>query len=678
MVRFLGFFRFLRRIDWRDPSLWLLFLAVLYVAQAAATFARVYHFNVVDDAYISFHYAKNWVLGRGMVFNPGERVEGYTNFLWIVVLAPFYALSRGLSIDFTRVAIGLSIVIALLDLGLAYLVARRLFQRDWLATGLTVALCALDNAYVGYAAGALENHLLIFCVLAAIHVWLDQSKRAWLWTGVFLALASMTRPDAGLVAGTFGLSAVFSLLLRDPTFPDLTRRALFVRAMSALGVWALIFGAYFAWRWSYYGALLPNTFYLKVGSTTDGVERGLGYTLAFFDDRYYLQALAFLPILWIRRGVLRWLWLLVVLHGAYVIYVGGDFYSGHRFYLVLLPVLYLLVGWVVHRIRARIATTSVHRWMVKRTALAAAATGVLGGLFGYGLAAFTLRGYERGPWALEVRMWGEMVDNNVTYMRWLGTYVKPGSSMVVGDIGSAGFFTDCTIYDVYGVIDPNIAHMKVPNFGRGKAGHEKRATREYLMGRDPTYVKWGYVPGDLHAFGYYLFTEYPPGFRIEGLWVKEDLGAGYYLPETAIHFLPKETSQWRRTGTAFKATPTGRNVGGRRFVFGHVGTYIDTFVPNEGDRAMGTLTSPPIALKGDRMVLLVGGGRDPERLRVSLTVDGHRVASATGHDFEVLGRRVWDIAPYKGKTGRIEIVDLSPDGWGHILVDEIVQWVSTE
>jgi arabinofuranosyltransferase len=38
---------------------------------------------VVDDAYISFRYAENWVDGLGLVFNPGQHVEGYTNFLWV-------------------------------------------------------------------------------------------------------------------------------------------------------------------------------------------------------------------------------------------------------------------------------------------------------------------------------------------------------------------------------------------------------------------------------------------------------------------------------------------------------------------------------------------------------------------------------------------------------------------
>ncbi len=43
---------------------------------------------VKDDAWISFRYAYNLVHGEGMVFNPGERIEGYTNFLWTVLLAP--------------------------------------------------------------------------------------------------------------------------------------------------------------------------------------------------------------------------------------------------------------------------------------------------------------------------------------------------------------------------------------------------------------------------------------------------------------------------------------------------------------------------------------------------------------------------------------------------------------
>ncbi|MFQ5945318.1 MAG: hypothetical protein ACE5NC_03625, partial [Anaerolineae bacterium] len=70
---------------------------VLAAISAALILHQAFYFvalggDAVDDAYISFRYARNWVEGEGLVFNPGERVEGYTNFLWTVALAPAIAL----------------------------------------------------------------------------------------------------------------------------------------------------------------------------------------------------------------------------------------------------------------------------------------------------------------------------------------------------------------------------------------------------------------------------------------------------------------------------------------------------------------------------------------------------------------------------------------------------------
>jgi len=667
--------RLWQRADASNPAFWVLLACVLYVASVAAMFARIYHFNVVDDAYISFQYARNWVSGRGVVFNPGEHVEGYTNFLWVALLAPFYAMARALSIDFTRVAIALSIVLALFDLGLVYAIARRLYKRDWFAVSVALLLCAIDNAYLGYAMSALENHLLIFCSLGAIYAWVLPAKRPWAWTGAALVAAVMTRPDAALLVATFGVSSVFGLVLTDPSRPWESRTTLVKNLGLALAVWVVGYGAYFAWRYHYYGELLPNTFYLKVGSHIDATERGLVYTRSFVEDRYYVPCLALLAIFWPRASAVRWMLLFVTLQAAYVTYVGGDFYSGHRFYVVVLPVLALLVGWVVHRLRARFARLRPGRWLRTHTAAMATIIGVSCGLLAFGLSHVSKRGFQRGPYANEIKMFGDKVHNNIVFTRWLGTFTEPGASIVVGDIGSTGFFTDLRVIDVYGVIDPVVAHMDVKNFGRGKAGHEKHASRDYLLDRHPKYVKWGYVPGDLRPSSYYVYTDFPPGFRQPALWIKEDLGEGYYLQDSMIHCQPAELRTWSKSGNAFSKVPTTRQVPGQGFVFGQSGSYINSFAAGLGDRATGTLLSPPIALRGDLMLLQVGGGRDPERLRVSLIVDGERVFSATGHDHEVLGRRVWNIEKLKGKTGRIEVVDESTDGWGHILVDEIAQWV---
>ena len=62
----------------------LVLLAALAAVAHALTFLDSGPF---DDDYICYRYARNWVEGRGLVFNPGERFEGFTNPLWVMLLA---------------------------------------------------------------------------------------------------------------------------------------------------------------------------------------------------------------------------------------------------------------------------------------------------------------------------------------------------------------------------------------------------------------------------------------------------------------------------------------------------------------------------------------------------------------------------------------------------------------
>ena len=51
-----------------------------------------------DDAFISFRYARHLIDGQGLVYNPGERVEGFSNLLWVLAMAAGYAV--GLDMPF--------------------------------------------------------------------------------------------------------------------------------------------------------------------------------------------------------------------------------------------------------------------------------------------------------------------------------------------------------------------------------------------------------------------------------------------------------------------------------------------------------------------------------------------------------------------------------------------------
>ena len=63
-------------------------IALLFALGASAfTYLCVTQDYVIDDAFIGFRYARHLYEGHGIVFNPGENVEGYTSFLWVVMSA---------------------------------------------------------------------------------------------------------------------------------------------------------------------------------------------------------------------------------------------------------------------------------------------------------------------------------------------------------------------------------------------------------------------------------------------------------------------------------------------------------------------------------------------------------------------------------------------------------------
>src|SRR5438128_259469 len=125
--------------------------ALLYLATAvAAWWVR----TVQDDAFISMRYARNLSLGHGLVFNAGERVEGYTNFLWTLILW----IPEHFGWSSPAFSIVLTVPFAVVTVGLALRLARRVFASESLAVLATVVLIA-NMTFLGYATSGLETML---------------------------------------------------------------------------------------------------------------------------------------------------------------------------------------------------------------------------------------------------------------------------------------------------------------------------------------------------------------------------------------------------------------------------------------------------------------------------------------------------------------------------------------
>lgn len=238
-----------RRRDFRARKL--LWLATAVLAPFALFIAHGASFSgwQIDDAGISYAYARNLAAGEGLVAQPGdEPVEGFTNLLWVLLLAPLIPLvdSPGLA------ARGLSYGFVLASFMVLALGARAWFARHgWLAAGVGLSTTALVTGFVAWTLSGLENGLYAFLVAAfvvATTLASDATRSGAAVGGIWILLIA-TRPEA---APLVLVPAIVWASWRN-------RRALTAFALSAAsGLLALT-----AFRVLYFGDAFPNTYYAK-------------------------------------------------------------------------------------------------------------------------------------------------------------------------------------------------------------------------------------------------------------------------------------------------------------------------------------------------------------------------------------------------------------------------------
>ncbi len=128
---------------------------------------------------------------------------------------------------------------------------------------------------------------------------------------------------------------------------------------------------------------------------------------------------------------------------------------------------------------------------------------------------------------------------------------------------------------------------------------------------------------------------------------------------------------WTAQGEAFGKGPADGRIGGQSPVSGFLGSGLVNSM-HDGDQTTGRLVSPVFPIARRYMHFMVGGGNHPGRACVNLLVDGKPTRSETGENSETLRWRTWDLADVRGRNARVEIVDETSGGWGHILADQFI------
>lgn len=256
-----------RRIAW-----WLALAALAAVTIVGASRLAF----LCDDAFIHFRYAANAHAGHGIVWNPApfRPVEG-GGFLWILAL---WAAWSWFGVEPPDAANPILIGCGVLQLVVVALAARRICRRDGRPVPFATGLCALvaivtNRTFLQWMTGGLDTAMFNVPLLAwVLHALRAPDRRGGAWLAAwstFAALAALARPDGlPLVAATIGVTA----------FEVARRRVRPAAALAQLSPLLLV-ALHVAWRRTYYGEWLPNTFYAKVG--TPWPESGLRYFACF-------------------------------------------------------------------------------------------------------------------------------------------------------------------------------------------------------------------------------------------------------------------------------------------------------------------------------------------------------------------------------------------------------------
>lgn len=129
---------------------------------------------------------------------------------------------------------------------------------------------------------------------------------------------------------------------------------------------------------------------------------------------------------------------------------------------------------------------------------------------------------------------------------------------------------------------------------------------------------------------------------------------------------------WSVEGEAFGPGPVQGAVAGQMPVSGVLGKGVANSF-SKGDEAVGSITSQEFVITHNHLAFLIGGGRKPEALGIELLADDQRVRFETGHESEGMKWESWDVTELKGRRVKLRIFDRATGGWGHILVDQIIQ-----
>ena len=347
-------------------SIKFLFVLALVSLFAAIIYYTGYRpFKGTDDAYIYFVYAKNAVNGYGFVYTPGgEKVEGFTSMLWMLIITFFYLLTTYfqyalMALNVLMVSYGLFKLVRFID----YYYIKDKKSVISIPSLFFLLLILIVKGYIDWTVFSLLetglwSMLLILCNVFLLEAATGQVKilRQRIYFSILLSLLVLTRPESLLWGSVFILIFGFINWQQTRNFKKVINVLLYPVTFFVLTVILLT-----TFRLYYFGYPLPNTYYAKVSANwMYNLKEGILYFVKYL----FVYPLHLIPVVFAfislfimiknRLGNPRQAmdpFTLSQLVNSLILFValsiplvtGGDHFSLFRLYQPVVPVFFVLL-----------------------------------------------------------------------------------------------------------------------------------------------------------------------------------------------------------------------------------------------------------------------------------------------------------------------------------------------
>jgi len=491
----------------------------IYQSSFVAIDGRRY-FSLIDDGMISMRYAWNLSHGFGLVWNPGEYVEGYTNPLMTLLMAlPTLLFDKVNAVLSVQV---LGIVFMLINAYLVMSIADQLLlsgheQRYRRLFVVLAFLCALSYyplvywSLMGMETGLLAV-LVSLSVLCALKYAREHRPIQGVVLSVSLGLAFLTRPDA-LIFAVPVFVYVF-LAGRESGHESERRPSLSFFLLGMVGLYAVFVVGQELFRWGYYGEWLPNTYTLKVSGIplSSRIENGMYFVAPFLKEVWVLLIVVGAGMVFAFRRDKLFLASIFVVLVCYQVWAGGDFSSYWRLLSPVMPIMLVLgVHEILTVLRYAFETAGVRRYVSRNPVFPRPCIlGFLACLLVLGV--LWPANYRFLPEIAMLRDFNNVRTNEerVNVALTIERFTTSDATVGVFDAGAIPYYTERPAIDFLGKADPRIARLDPYLSGATKKtypemiynpGHNKYDLEYSIKESRPDFAR-GFVWGGQNALGW--------------------------------------------------------------------------------------------------------------------------------------------------------------------------------